>query len=142
LMLASSLARRVGPLLRCATPVCLYFTSSRLSALEEVERHRPMVPTLADYERPAKAPKEFDLKRDDFHKFMKGKPERFSNELRVFLTGVSLIFWAFGATYFTMYQLRPDDFGWVEEERKRLEAVKAKLQKIAAQQETGLHHKE
>ncbi|EER10534.1 hypothetical protein Pmar_PMAR005869, partial [Perkinsus marinus ATCC 50983] len=61
-----------------------------------VEAHRPRVPTLHGYRRPAAAPQnQTDIPREDFHKFMRGRPRRFPDELAHFLfTWAIIIFMA------------------------------------------------
>lgn len=58
-----------------------------LSSLEEVEKNRPLAPDPCDgtYQMPARAPNPSNLSRDQFHQFMQGKPQRFSQELKVFV---------------------------------------------------------
>jgi hypothetical protein len=119
-----------------------YFTSSSssgsnqrvLETWEEVERNRPRVPTLDGYMRPARAPKQEDIPREEFHRFMMGKAPKIPEQWRAFVGGFILFSWCIGACAFTMYKLRPDDFEWLEEERNKAEAAKARLAKKLAQQ--------
>lgn len=102
---------------------------------EEVEAHRPKAPTLEGYERPKGAPEQFDLTREQFHQYMRGKPRRYSSELRVFLTGIGVMSFVLAECAFTVYKMRPDDLSWIEEERQRAAAAKARIDaRIAAQQ--------
>merc|ERR1719171_810417 len=102
---------------------------------EEVELHRPKAPTLEGYVRPAGAPEQFDLTRDQYHQFMMGKPGRYSMELRNFLLGLGVVSFIFAEFAFTIYKLRPDDMDWVDEERQRAAAAKARIEaRIKAQE--------
>mmetsp|Transcript_120002 Transcript_120002/g.208395 ORF Transcript_120002/g.208395 Transcript_120002/m.208395 type:complete len:150 (+) Transcript_120002:89-538(+) len=102
---------------------------------EEVELHRPKAPTLEGYVRPAGAPEQFDLTRDQYHQFMLGKPAKYSVELRNFLMGLGVVSFILAEFAFTIYKLRPDDLDWVDEERIRAAAAKARIEaRIQAQQ--------
>lgn len=43
-----------------------------------------------------------------------------------------------GVTWLTAYIMRPDDFEWVEEERRRIEEAKARIQKKIEQANKSL----
>merc|ERR1719171_2612420 len=102
---------------------------------EEVELHRPKAPSLEGYVRPHGAPEQFDLTRDQYHQFMMGKPGRYSMELKNFLMGIGVLSFCLGEFAFTIYKLRPDDLDWIEEERQKAAAAKARIEaRIAAQQ--------
>lgn len=107
------------------------FSSERRSVetWEEVERNRPTIPTLEGYRRPARAPQQQDIPRDEFHRFMMGKAPKVPEQWRAFVGGFVLFSWCIGACAFTMYKLRPDDFEWLEEERNKAEAAKARISK-------------
>lgn len=96
-----------------------------------VEAQRPLAPDPYDgtYKMPQGAPDARNLTRQQFHQFMHGKPQRFSKELKVAIMGVSLTAVGIGVTWLTAYIMRPDDFQWVEEERKRIQEAKERIQK-------------
>ncbi|CAE8705257.1 unnamed protein product [Polarella glacialis] len=99
---------------------------------EEVELHRPKVPSIEGYIRPAGAPEQYDITREQYHQFMLGKPTRYSVELRNFLMGLGVVSFCLAEFAFTIYKLRPDDLGWVDEERQRASEAKARIEaKIA-----------
>merc|ERR1712232_1407848 len=103
---------------------------------EEVELHRPKAPTLEGYVRPVGAPEQNDLTRDQYHQFMMGKPAKYSVELRNFLMGLGVVSFCLAEFAFTLYKLRPDDLDWVDEERQRAAAAKARIDaRIAAQEQ-------
>mmetsp|Transcript_23487 Transcript_23487/g.51528 ORF Transcript_23487/g.51528 Transcript_23487/m.51528 type:complete len:169 (+) Transcript_23487:91-597(+) len=102
---------------------------------EEVELHRPKAPTLEGYVKPAGAPEQFDIPREQYHQFMLGKPARYSVELRNFLMGLAVVSFCFAEFAFTIYKLKPDDMDWIDEERQRAAAAKARIEaKIAAKE--------
>ncbi|KAL8275804.1 hypothetical protein Esti_000367 [Eimeria stiedai] len=105
--------------------------SVQLSPWEEVEAQRPLAPDPYDgtYEMPRGAPDVRNLSRQQFHQFMKGKPQRFSKELKVAMMGVSLTVFGVGMTWLTVHLMRPDDFEWVEEERRRIQEAKDRIQR-------------
>merc|ERR1719463_635685 len=103
---------------------------------EEVELHRPKAPTLEGYVRPAGAPEQMDLTREQYHQFMLGKPVKYSVELRNFIMGLAVVSFCLAEFAFTIYKLRPDDLDWIDEERRRAAAAKARIEaKIQAQQQ-------
>merc|ERR1719272_2817511 len=54
-------------------------------------------------------------------------------ELRNFLLGLGVVSFIFAEFAFTIYKLRPDDLDWVDEERMRAAAAKARIEaKIAS----------
>ncbi|CAL1145114.1 unnamed protein product [Cladocopium goreaui] len=59
---------------------------------------------------------------------MLGKPARYSQELRIFLMGLGVVSFCLAEFAFTVYKLRPDDLDWVDEERKRAAAAKARIE--------------
>ena len=95
---------------------------------EEVERNRPKIPTLDGYRRPARAPQQQEIPREEFHRFMMGRAPKIPEQWRAFVGGFVLFAWCVGACALTMYKLRPDDFEWLEEERNKAEAAKARIQ--------------
>mmetsp|Transcript_103284 Transcript_103284/g.205286 ORF Transcript_103284/g.205286 Transcript_103284/m.205286 type:complete len:152 (-) Transcript_103284:46-501(-) len=102
---------------------------------EEVELHRPRAPTLEGYVRPVGAPNQSDITRDQYHQFMLGKPAKYSVELRNFLMGLGVVSFCLAEFAFTVYKLKPDDLDWVDEERQRAAAAKARIEaKIQAQE--------
>ncbi|KAL8454932.1 hypothetical protein Emag_001298 [Eimeria magna] len=105
--------------------------SAQLPPWEEVEAQRPLAPDPYDgtYQMPQGAPDARNLSRQQFHQFMKGKPQRFSKELKVAMMGVSLTVFGVGMTWLTVYLMRPDDFEWVEEERRRIQEAKDRIQR-------------
>ncbi|CAE7264993.1 unnamed protein product [Symbiodinium sp. CCMP2592] len=107
-----------------------------LETWEEVELHRPKAPTLEGYVRPVGAPEQLDIPREQYHQFMMGKPARYSVELRNFLMGLGVVSFCFAEFAFTVYKLRPDDLDWVDEERKRAAAAKARIEARIAKQES------
>ncbi|KAF4752089.1 hypothetical protein FOZ62_022970 [Perkinsus olseni] len=114
------------------------FSARSVDPWEEVEAHRPRVPTLHGYRRPAAAPQnQTDIPREDFHKFMRGRPRRFPDELAHFLFTWAIIIFMVCLTAGTMYKLRPDDFDWIEQERSKAEAAKARLDKRLEAQKTA-----
>ncbi|KAL8429823.1 hypothetical protein ACSSS7_006271 [Eimeria intestinalis] len=106
-------------------------SSVQLPPWEEVEAQRPLAPDPYDgtYQMPRGAPDSRNISRQQFHQFMKGKPQRFSKELKVAVMGVSLTVFGVGMTWLTVYLMRPDDFEWVEEERKRIQDAKDRIQR-------------
>merc|ERR1719440_282145 len=134
--LALQVPLRCQPLL----PISCRWASTAPRAMEtweEVELHRPKAPTLEGYVRPAGAPEQFELTRDQYHQFMMGKPGRYSMELRNFLLGLAVVSFIFAEFSFTIYKLRPDDLDWVDEERQRAAAAKERIQaRIKAQEES------
>lgn len=125
------LLRRIG---------CRQFTSESSAPRniwEEVERNRPRVPTLDGYRRPAKAPQQQEIPREEFHRFMMGRAPRVPEQWRAFVGGFVLFSWCVGACALTMYKLRPDDFEWLEEERNKAEAAKARIMKKLADQQNS-----
>eukprot|EP00929_Paragymnodinium_shiwhaense_P001814 TRINITY_DN102020_c0_g1_i1.p1 TRINITY_DN102020_c0_g1~~TRINITY_DN102020_c0_g1_i1.p1 ORF type:complete len:153 (+),score=36.18 TRINITY_DN102020_c0_g1_i1:111-569(+) len=101
---------------------------------EEVEMHRPRAPTLDGYVRPAGAPEQLDLTRDQYHQFMLGKPAKYSTELTNFLLGLAVVSFCLAEFAFTIYKLKPDDMDWIDEERKRAAAAKARIEARIAKQ--------
>ena len=116
---------------------CASRQSSSVSTWEEVERNRPRVPTLEGYRRPARAPQQQDIPREEFHRFMMGRAPKIPEQWRAFVGGFVLFSWCIGACAFTMYKLRPDDFEWLEEERNKAEAAKARIMNKLATEQTG-----
>mmetsp|Transcript_80160 Transcript_80160/g.124920 ORF Transcript_80160/g.124920 Transcript_80160/m.124920 type:complete len:147 (+) Transcript_80160:78-518(+) len=110
-------------------------TPRAMQTWEEVELHRPKAPTLEGYVRPAGAPEQFDTTREQYHQFMLGKPGRYSMELRNFLLGLGVVSFIFAEFAFTIYKLRPDDLDWVDEERQRAAAAKARIEARIKQEE-------
>eukprot|EP00930_Biecheleria_cincta_P057801 TRINITY_DN43678_c0_g1_i1.p1 TRINITY_DN43678_c0_g1~~TRINITY_DN43678_c0_g1_i1.p1 ORF type:complete len:148 (-),score=30.59 TRINITY_DN43678_c0_g1_i1:116-559(-) len=106
-----------------------------LETWEEVELHRPKAPSLEGYVRPTGAPEQFDISREQYHQFMLGKPARYSVELRNFLMGLGVVSFCLAEFAFTIYKLRPDDLDWVDEERQRAAAAKARIEAKIAKQE-------
>lgn len=105
---------------------------------EEVELHRPMAPSLDGYNRPVGAPNQEDITREQYHQFMLGKPEKYSAELRNFIMGFAVVSFCLAEFAFTIYKLRPDDLDWIDEERQRAAAAKARIEaKLAAQQQNA-----
>lgn len=47
---------------------------------------------------------------------------------QVAVIGISLALFGIGVTALTMHIMRPDDFEWVEEERRRLQQAKERIQ--------------
>ncbi|CEM18286.1 unnamed protein product [Vitrella brassicaformis CCMP3155] len=89
-----------------------------LETWEEVEMNRPRNPSVNEgYARPTKAPTQFELTREQFHQFMRGTPKAFSPRLKGNLTAIGLVMFMAFEMAFTFYQMRPDDFEWVEDER-------------------------
>mmetsp|Transcript_31690 Transcript_31690/g.74217 ORF Transcript_31690/g.74217 Transcript_31690/m.74217 type:complete len:147 (+) Transcript_31690:63-503(+) len=133
--------RQVGSLPRRIACDCLRRASNTsaprpLETWEEVELHRPKAPTLEGYVRPVGAPEQLDIPREQYHQFMMGKPARYSVELRNFLMGLGVVSFCFAEFAFTVYKLRPDDLDWVDEERKRAAAAKARIEARIAKQES------
>merc|ERR1712007_291730 len=93
----------------------------RLETWEEVELNLPS------------APEQGDISREQYHQFMLGKPARYSLEFRNFLMGFGVISFMLFEFSFTVYKLQPDDMGWVDEERKRAAAAKARMDAKLAQ---------
>ncbi|GAW79436.1 hypothetical protein, conserved [Plasmodium gonderi] len=66
----------------------------------------------------------------DINTFKKYKHKNnpiFSTEFKVFITGFLICGWCVFAIYLTIRIMSPDDFEWVESERKRLEDAKKKI---------------
>ncbi|EUD66739.1 hypothetical protein C922_02724 [Plasmodium inui San Antonio 1] len=66
----------------------------------------------------------------DINTFKKYKHKNnpiFSTEFKVFITGFLICGWCVFAVYLTVRIMSPDDFEWVENERKRLEDAKRKV---------------
>merc|ERR1719162_2050609 len=110
-------------------------TPKPMDTWEEVEMHRPRAPTLEGYIRPAGAPEQFDIPRDQYHQFMLGKPMKYSVELRNFLMGLGVVSFVLAEFAFTIYKLKPDDLDWVDEERQRAAAAKARIDARLAAEE-------
>jgi len=116
------------------------FASQRkLETWEEVELNRPKPPTLEGYQKPLNTPDPYNLKRKDFRQFMMGKPERFTREMKVFLTVLGFAIWCLGISWFTVYLMKPDDYEWIEQERKRMETAKRKLEFIINEKKSELN---
>lgn len=110
-------------------------SSRPMETWEEVELHRPKAPSLEGYVRPAGAPLQADIPREQYHQFMLGKPAKYSVELRNFILGVATVGFCLSEFGFTVYKLKPDDLDWVDEERKRAAAAKERIAaKIAAKE--------
>mmetsp|Transcript_108146 Transcript_108146/g.230888 ORF Transcript_108146/g.230888 Transcript_108146/m.230888 type:complete len:155 (-) Transcript_108146:31-495(-) len=106
---------------------------------EEVELHRPKAPTLDGYVKPTGAPDQFDITREQYHQFMMGKPAKYSVELRNFLMGLGVVSFCLAEFAFTIYKLRPDDLDWIDEERQRAAAAKARIEaRIQAKEQQEL----
>ncbi|SBT70528.1 conserved Plasmodium protein, unknown function [Plasmodium malariae] len=76
---------------------------------------------------------EFKITNIDINTFKKYKHKNnpiFSTEFKVFITGFLLCSWCVFAIYLTVRIMSPDDFDWVEQERKRLENAKKKIMSI------------
>eukprot|EP00811_Abedinium_folium_P013360 NODE_22417_length_709_cov_3.768041.p2 GENE.NODE_22417_length_709_cov_3.768041~~NODE_22417_length_709_cov_3.768041.p2 ORF type:complete len:159 (-),score=44.19 NODE_22417_length_709_cov_3.768041:125-601(-) len=99
----------------------------QLETWEEVELHRPLAPTLEGYVRPAGAPEQLDIPREQYHQFMLGKPARLSHEFKNFILGFGILSFMAFEFAFTMYKMQPDDMEWIDEERKRAAAAKARF---------------
>merc|ERR1719203_1470069 len=130
-------SRRLHPDVSRATMSTATAAASRpMETWEEVELHRPKAPSLDGYVRPAGAPDQMDITREQYHQFMLGKPAKYSVELRNFLLGVATVSFCLSEFAFTIYKLKPDDLDWVDEERKRAAAAKARIDaRIKAQEE-------
>mmetsp|Transcript_72805 Transcript_72805/g.204478 ORF Transcript_72805/g.204478 Transcript_72805/m.204478 type:complete len:163 (-) Transcript_72805:99-587(-) len=110
--------------------------SRPMETWEEVELHRPKAPTLDGYVRPVGAPSQADIPREQYHQFMLGRPMKYSMELRNFLMGFGVVSFCLAEFAFTLYKLKPDDQDWVDEERVRAAAAKARIEaRIKAQEE-------
>mmetsp|Transcript_110853 Transcript_110853/g.318478 ORF Transcript_110853/g.318478 Transcript_110853/m.318478 type:complete len:164 (+) Transcript_110853:77-568(+) len=115
--------------------------SRPMETWEEVELHRPKAPTLEGYVRPVGAPNQSDIPREQYHQFMLGRPMKYSMELKNFLMGLAVVSFCFAEFAFTLYKMRPDDQEWVDEERKRAAAAKARIEaRIKAQEEQQAKH--
>lgn len=106
-----------------------------LTKLEETQMYQPRVPHPEAYEWPKGAPNPHDARREQYHEFMRGRPFCFTANVTTVLYrlggfGLSLVL-----VIISYRILRPDDFQWVDEERKRLLAARKKLDRIKAQQE-------
>eukprot|EP00927_Polykrikos_kofoidii_P086130 TRINITY_DN9560_c0_g1_i1.p1 TRINITY_DN9560_c0_g1~~TRINITY_DN9560_c0_g1_i1.p1 ORF type:complete len:170 (-),score=33.33 TRINITY_DN9560_c0_g1_i1:175-684(-) len=124
-----------GPRHRTMATSAADATPRPMETWEEVELHRPRAPTLDGYVRPAGAPNADDITREQYHQFMKGKPAKYSTELRTFLMGMAVVSFCTAEFAFTIYKMKPDDLDWVDEERVRAAAAKARIEaRIAAQQ--------
>ena len=101
--------------------------ASSITSIEQVRRSLARVPTLEGYQRPEKAPLPEDLRRERFHQFMMGKPDKYPIELKTYALFVFLCSWCVGLCAFTFYKMRPDDFEWIEEHRSKAEAYKQRM---------------
>eukprot|EP00389_Voromonas_pontica_P002816 GDKH01004183.1.p1 GENE.GDKH01004183.1~~GDKH01004183.1.p1 ORF type:complete len:166 (-),score=11.52 GDKH01004183.1:236-733(-) len=107
----------------------------RMETWEEVEAHRPRVPKLDPKLRPSNAPSPEEITRKQFRQFMRGKMKTVSTETKQTLALIALLTFIICEVAFTIKQLSPDDFQWVEEERTRIEAAKRKMARILQKQQ-------
>ncbi|SCL97732.1 conserved Plasmodium protein, unknown function [Plasmodium chabaudi chabaudi] len=115
-----------------------YLSSKRISNPYPVER--PSVKEMDDeYKRFLQLKKkenptpEFKITNIDINTFRKYKHKNnptFSTEFKVFITGLSICAWCLFAMYMTVKIMTPNDFEWVDNERKRLEEAKKKIMSI------------
>ncbi|SOV10626.1 conserved Plasmodium protein, unknown function [Plasmodium sp. gorilla clade G2] len=73
---------------------------------------------------------DFKITNIDINTFKKYKHKNnptFSTEFKIFITGIIISIWCFFAIYITIRIMSPDNFDWVENERKRLEDAKKKI---------------
>ncbi len=83
---------------------------------------------------PDSAPNVSRVPRSEYHRFMLGKPTRFHKDFRVFFFGLSITALILGECSFALFQLRPDDFDFVKEERDRAQKAKERIEaRIKAQ---------
>ncbi|VWU51220.1 conserved protein, unknown function [Hepatocystis sp. ex Piliocolobus tephrosceles] len=76
---------------------------------------------------------QFKITNIDINTFKQYKHKNnplFSTEFKVFITGFLISCWCIFAVYLTVKILSPDDFEWIENERKRLEEAKKKIMTI------------
>lgn len=76
---------------------------------------------------PDNAPNVSRVPRSEYHRFMLGKPTRFHRDFRVFFFGLSITALILGEMSFALFQLRPDDFDFVKEERDRAQNAKERI---------------
>ncbi|CZT98188.1 hypothetical protein PFMG_00808 [Plasmodium falciparum IGH-CR14] len=73
---------------------------------------------------------DFKITNIDINTFKKYKHKNnptFSTEFKIFITGIIISMWCVFAIYLTIRIMSPDNFDWVEDERKRLEDAKKKI---------------
>ncbi|CRG98676.1 conserved Plasmodium protein, unknown function [Plasmodium relictum] len=73
---------------------------------------------------------EFKITNIDINTYKKYKHKNnpiFSTEFKIFITGFLILSWCIFAIYMTIRIMSPEDFEWVESERKRLEEAKKKI---------------
>ena len=110
-------------------------TGRPLETWEEIDLNAPKIPTLDGYERPKGAPLPSDITREQYHRFMKGKPQRFTREFKAVMAGLSIFCFYTAEMAFSIYKLKPDDFEWIEEERDRARKAKDKIDRRIARME-------
>ncbi|CAD7961011.1 unnamed protein product [Amoebophrya sp. A25] len=98
-----------------------------LETWEEIDQHYVKAPSLENYKRPKNAPLPTDLKRSDYHQFMRGKPSRWQRQLIGPAVGSALFCFCVCEFAYAMFKLKPDDFEWIEEERARAKAARGIL---------------
>lgn len=116
------------------------FFSKRITHYDPLEHERPSVKAMdEEYKRFIEKKKkdqdfpEFKITNIDINTFRQYKHKNnpiFSTEFKVFITGIFLFGWVLFAIYMTIRILTPDDFEWVEQERKRIEDAKKKIMSI------------
>ncbi|CRG94377.1 conserved Plasmodium protein, unknown function [Plasmodium gallinaceum] len=86
---------------------------------------------------------EFKITNIDINTFKKYKHKNnptFSTEFKIFITGFLIFSWCIFAIYLTIRIMTPDDFEWVENERKRLEDAKKKIMIIKEKELKSVHN--
>ncbi|SBT31508.1 conserved Plasmodium protein, unknown function [Plasmodium ovale wallikeri] len=103
-----------------------YYPTERPSVKDMDEEHRKFL----KMGKKENITSEFKITNIDINTFRKYKHKNnpiFSTEFKIFITGVFLCGWCVFAIYLTVRIMSPDDFEWVENERKRLEDAKKKI---------------
>ncbi|KAK2196062.1 bifunctional P-loop containing nucleoside triphosphate hydrolase/Sec1-like superfamily/ATPase [Babesia duncani] len=103
-----------------------------LDAFEVTHLERPRVSQLDEYQQILTGDQRREIKRPQLLKFTGGKRPLISAHLKGNLVATCLGVWCVFAFYATFRIMRPEGYEWVDEQRQRIQAAKAKLEKIEA----------
>ncbi|ORM41193.1 Vacuolar protein sorting-associated protein 45 -like protein [Babesia sp. Xinjiang] len=106
------------------------FSSQAKDRWELTDEHRPTVSALDKYREVLSADRRKSIRRSDFLKFTGGRRPLISSHLKANLLASGILVWCVFACYMTYRVMRPEDYAWVDAERVRIEAAKAKMQRI------------
>ncbi|KAK1932975.1 hypothetical protein X943_001663 [Babesia divergens] len=116
---------RIWPL-RCVRA----FSSKAKDRWQLTDEQRPTVSSLDTYKEVLSGERRKSIRRDDFLKFTGGKRPLISSHLKGNLIASGIFVWCAAALYMTYRIMRPEDYAWLDAERQRIEAAKAKMQRI------------